>query len=352
MINNGNTGNQTFSDKHPVLNDWGKAIVAAVAAAAVTFALSSHNNEITRRELVKEMSETFTDVKEDMTFRRALETITNEYEEMKQVVKVEKEEIDQLKKENNRLRKEIDDSDKISRAEAYAGEGQYELAIPILASIENKSDEVNALLNNYTSIYEKDVLSKAELLADDGDYEEAKRIIDDALKVVPNSKVLSEERKRIDPKYLNKVANVVRSGNITILGDKDSVTIFGKKYNQGFKSHNDDFAGQFLNTSYSSNITYSLDGNYKQLSGIVGHIDFSGEGTPGESDAGQVYSASVKIWGTTKDKETRELGSFDLSPEDSSYEFKNISVDGIDILEFNIECEGNSEVGVVDLRIR
>lgn len=306
-----------------------------------------------KQAVVQNMSERFAIIEEKMSYESALDKLT-EY-----VADIEKENaeyksnntelnntIDSQEKEIKKLEETVGSYDRISQAEAYAENGEYELAITVLRSIDNKSDEVVALLNEYTGIYEKLIVKDAEALANNGKYDDAISIIDDALKIIPDSQVLKDEKNSVEPKYLNDEVQCYNAENILILEPKESVTITGKKYRHGMYSHDNDFASNFLNNSYSSTISYNLDGKYKQLSGIIGHIDFSGEGTPGQNDAGQVYNARVSIWG-----DDTELGSYELSPKDRSVPF-NVHVDRVDVLEFQIDCGGNSEVGIVELVIR
>lgn len=82
---------------------------------------------------------------------------------------------------------------------------------------------------------------------------------------------------------------------------------------------------------------------YTQLSGGVGHIDFSGSGTIGENDGGQVYDAEITIWGDDK-----EICTISLSANDTATSF-NKSIEGVNILEFRVKCGGNSKVGIAEI---
>ncbi len=82
------------------------------------------------------------------------------------------------------------------------------------------------------------------------------------------------------------------------------------------------------------------------MSGIIGHIDFSGSGTIGKQDGGQVYDAEITIWGDDK-----EIKTIELSANDTTKNFE-VSVTGVKILEFQVKCGGNSKVGIAEIQIR
>lgn len=47
----------------------------------------------------------------------------------------------------------------------------------------------------------------------------------------------------------------------------------------------------------------------------------------------------------------REIKTINLSSDDSTKDF-NIPIDGVNTLEFRIECSGNSRVGIAEIQIR
>ena len=120
----------------------------------------------------------------------------------------------------------------------------------------------------------------------------------------------------------------------------------GKSYRHAIYSQQSDVVGSMFNNAYSANAFYNLDGRYTQLSGIIGSIDFSGSGTIGLQDGGQVYDAEITIWG-----DEQEIATINLSSDDSATEF-NVSVSGVKILEFRVKCGGNSKVGIAEIQIR
>jgi len=85
---------------------------------------------------------------------------------------------------------------------------------------------------------------------------------------------------------------------------------------------------------------------YSQQSDIVGNIDFSGSGTIGKQDGGQVYAAEITIWG-----DEQEIATINLSSDGAAKDF-NVPVSGEKILEFRVKCGGNSKVGIAEIQIR
>ena len=47
----------------------------------------------------------------------------------------------------------------------------------------------------------------------------------------------------------------------------------------------------------------------------------------------------------------REIKTINLSSDDSTKDF-NIPIDGVNTLEFRIECSGNSRVGIAEIQVR
>lgn len=248
-------------------------------------------------------------------------------------------EIDSLKSANNR-------SEQIALAESYASSGNYEVAIPILNEITEKTEGVNALLKEYTTNYESSIISSAESLANDGNYDKAIALIGEALKIVPDSQALLNKKDNVTPTYLVDTVECYKSTNLWLLDSREYIKMSGKSYKHAIFTQQSDIAASMFNRAYSASAFYNLDGQYSQLSGIVGHIDFSGSGTIGENDGGQVYSAEITIWGDDK-----EICNILLSASDTAKEF-NQSIDGVNVLEFRVKCNGNSKVGIAEIQIR
>ena len=170
-------------------------------------------------------------------------------------------------------------------------------------------------------------------------------MIDEALKIVPDSQMLLDKKNTVTPKYLVDTVECYKSENLWRLDSKEYMKMSGKSYKHAIFTQQSDTVASMFNRAYSANAFYNLDGKYSQLSGIVGHIDFSGSGTIGENDGGQVYDAEITIWGDDK-----EICTISLSANDTAKEF-NYSVEGVNILEFRVKCKGNSSVGIAEIQI-
>lgn len=339
-------------------------IIAAVVGAIITGLFSvlifHLGNFSTQDSIVESLSVRFDSVDESMSYEQALQAIYEEVEQLKannttlekslgesntnySTLQSENEnlllEIESLKNANNR-------SEQIALAESYASTGNYEVAIPILNEITEKSEDVNALLKEYITNYESSIISNAESLANNGNYDEAATLINEALKIVPDSPALLDKKNTVTPKYLVDTVECYKSENLWTLDSREYMKMSGKSYKHAIFTQQSDAVASMFNRSYSANAFYNLDGKYTQLSGIIGHIDFSGSGTIGENDGGQVYDAEITIWGDDK-----EICTISLSANDTATSF-NESIEGVNILEFRVKCSGNSKVGIAEIQIR
>ena len=109
----------------------------------------------------------------------------------------------------------------------------------------------------------------------------------------------------------------------------------GQSYRHAIYTSPSDVVSSMFNNPYDATAFYNLEGSYYQLTGTIGHIDFSGSGTIGSNDAGRVYSAEITIW----------------AADDPAVKF-NVPITGVKVLEFRIKCSGNSKVGIADIQIR
>lgn len=335
------------------------AIVGAFITGIFSLLIFHFGNFSTQKSIVESLSVRFDSVDDSMSYEQALQAIYEELEQLKannaalqksleesgdNYIEIKSEndnlqlEIDSLKKENNR-------SEQIALAESYASSGSYEVAIPILNGITEKTEDINALLKEYTTNYESLIISNVESLANNGNYDEATSLIDEALKIIPDSSVLLDKKNRVTPKYLVDTIECYKAENLWLLDSREYITMGGKSYKHAIFSRSSDIGVTMFNNGYSASAFYNLDGQYSQLSGVVGHIDFSGSGTIGENDGGQVYDAEIIIWGDDK-----EICTISLSANNTAKEF-NYSIEGVNILEFRVKCNGNSSVGIAEIQI-
>lgn len=327
--------------------------VATILGVLSTIFFYYDAKQSTEKKIVEALSERYESVDRDMSYEQALEavdrdiqTLTNDNASLQLEKDKLENEVNSLEEKIKSLEEEIDRSEKIAIAESYAASGNYEVAIPILNSISEKTDDIVALLKDYTSNYEISTVTNAELLASNWNFDEAITLIDEALKIVPNSQVLLDKKRDITPKYLVDTIECYKAENLWLLDSKEYIKMSGKSYRHAIYTQQSDIVGSMFNNAYSANVFYNLDGRYNQLSGIFGSIDFSGSGTIGKQDGGQVYDAEITIWG-----DEQEITTINLSSDDAAKDF-NVPISGVKILEFRVKCGGNSKVGIAEIQIR
>lgn len=285
-------------------------------------------------------------VDKEMSYEQALEEVDRHIKTLENDNGVLTDRNNDLEIEISELKDDYDRSQKIEQAESYAASGNYEVAIPILNSIKDKTEDVVALLKVYTVNYEGLIVKDAEELADKGNFAEAVTLINEALEIVPGNQVLLNKKNSVTPQYLVDTIECYKAENLWLLDSKERMKINGKSYRHAIFSQQSDLTGSMFNSAYSANAFYNLDGKYSQLSGIAGHIDFSGSGTIGMNDGGRVYDAEITIWG-----DNEEISTITLLSADPAKDF-NVSIKGVKILEFQIKCSGNSKVGIAEIQIR
>lgn len=328
-------------------------LFVSIVAIAVSIFIHVDTKRSTENKIVEALSERYASVDKEMSYEQALEAIDRDIQTLandKESLQLEKNQLESkvnsLEEEIKFLEEEIDRSEKIARAESYAASGNYEVAIPTLNSIPEKTEDVVALLKDYTANYEISTVANAESLASNWNFDEALSLIDEALKIIPNSQALLDKKRDITPKYLVDTIECYKAENLWLLDSKEYIKMSGKSYRHAIYTQQSDIVGSMFNNAYSANAFYNLDGKYSQLSGIVGSIDFSGSGTIGKQDGGQVYDAEITIWG-----DEQEITTINLSSNDAAKDF-NVLVSGVKILEFRVKCGGNSKVGIAEIQIR
>ena len=328
-------------------------LLVSIVAIVVSIFIYLDTKRSTENKIVEALSERYASVDKEMSYEQALEAVDRDIQTLtndKESLQLEKDQLENkansLEEEIKSLKEEIDRSEKIARAESYAALGNYEVAIPTLNSISEKTEDVVALLKDYTTNYETLIVTEAESLASSWNFDEAVALIDETLKIVPNSQTLIAKKQDITPKYLVETIECYKAENLWLLDSKEYIKMSGKSYRHAIYTQQSDIVGSMFNNAYSANAFYNLDSRYSQLSGIVGSIDFSGSGTIGKQDGGQVYDAEITIWG-----DEREITTISLSSNDAAKDF-NVPISGVKILEFRVKCGGNSKVGIAEIQIR
>lgn len=243
-------------------------LVVGLSGVVATLFVHFDTKHSTEGAIVEALSERYASVDKDMSYEQALEAVDKDIEKLKtdnatlQSENIDlQSEISSLQSEKTNLQNEIsslsDRSEKIARAESYAALGNYEVAIPILNSITEKGEDVLALLKDYTFNYEISIIMDAEALANDGNFDEAITLVDEALKIIPNSQTLLEKKDDITPKYLVDTIECYKAENLWRLDSRDYIKMTGKSYRYAIFSSPSDIVGSMFNNAYSANAFYS-----------------------------------------------------------------------------------------------
>lgn len=318
------------------------SLILAVLTFLSAFYFHYDGKRSVENKIVEILSDRYESVDREMSYEEALETLDKDIKRLE----LENKKVEELELENTNLKIAIEQFNQTERAESYASSGNYGMAISILESIPEKSKDVTLLLNEYIANYESSAIAEAEALANNADFDEALSLIDEALKIVPNSQALKEKKSNITPKYLIDTIECNKAKNLFRLDKKETVTMSGKRYRYAIYSQQTNSVDSLFNNAYSAFAVYNLEGKYSQLSGIIGHIDFSGSGTIGMNDSGQVYDSEITIFG-----DDTEIGIITLRSSDDAKDF-NFPVVGVNKLEFQVKCSGNSKVGIAEIKIR
>ena len=256
--------------------------IIAALAGAVAGALSTHVLESSSIEkaIVRTLSKYYDFIDISMGYEEALGKSYEEYEKVKAELADRISEAEQKENENNDLKKEYDilkqeseqlskelnaskrTEDIITQAKKYADEGRFDLAISMIGSVDlNANHDAQVLEKDYIERFEQQTIENANRYVNSGDYDTADSIIAEALSAIPNSATLSDTREKIaklQPQYLLDVLQPYeRSGYEEFRGP--SFTMGGEEYTNGFI------------LSFHGKAYFNLNGNYKVISGIIGH---------------------------------------------------------------------------------
>ena len=212
------------------------SIIGALITVVGSILVFVLGNFSTQDSIVESLSVRFNSVDSSMSYEQALQSIYEEVEQLKANNSM-------LQSKNEALQSEIDSSksasirsEQIALAESYASSGKYEVAIPILNEITEKTEDINALLKDYTINYEASIISNAESLANNGNYDEATTLIDGALKIVPASQALLDKKNTVTPKYLVDTVECYKAENLCLLDNREYIKMSGKSYNHSILS--------------------------------------------------------------------------------------------------------------------
>jgi tetratricopeptide (TPR) repeat protein len=315
-----------------------------VALIGVGVAVYVHNDtkNSTENKIVEALSERYASVDKEMNYEQALAAVDKDIELLKSENSTLQSKNADLKYEVSSLHTELseaqsafanstDRADNIVRAESYVAVGDYETAIEILNSIAPKDGTVDALLKDYNIKFEMQISSKADSLVNEQRFDEAVSLIDNALRIVPNSHTLTVKRSEVENR---KPVSMYLVDTLTPYTSNDFELISGY-LEMGGERYRKSFTLQGYGGNGVSNAVYNLKGQYTSLSFTISVI--SSEGYLNNRE-------QINIW---LDDEVVE--TIDMSIEDIPKEY-TFSLIGVQRLKLEIP-RGNgfhSLVGVAE----
>lgn len=304
------------------------AIVEAVLALVVGYALYLVQEDSIEKKTVETISGYFDEVDEDMSYDEVLQFLYQSSKEKDDIISSLSEENEKLKELEAQFSSEESNEKIISSAQTHASADDYEMAIAILKSVANRTPQMEVMLTDYAGLYEAQIITQVDTYVSEKQYDKATDCIDYALKILPDSSVLKQKRSSVissEPQNLMDVLEPYEKNGYTEKKMGEFMEMGGKRYSGGFQ----------LGTSYyTSYAVFNLDGQYKELSGIIGHVDGSGD----RDDVVTIYGDGVL------------LKTIDIVSKDLPQEF-SIKVVGVKQLIFE-RSDGSVQTGFAELIIQ
>ena len=239
------------------------ALITTLGSVLIFFLGNFSTQATLEKNTVETLSEYFDSIDKDMSYKQALQTVYEDY-------KNTKDEKDKLQEQLNAKQNEADAEKKIKEVietvSSLSDKGNYEKALSILNGVEDKTPEMELLLVDITGKFETQIIDKASNLQGEGKYDEAVEIIDNALKILPNSNDLSTKKEKI-------IAE--KPQNFMDVCEPYETSYNYEKYINGetFQMSGQDRTNGFTIMGYDNQALANLDGKYKELSFDVGHVD-------------------------------------------------------------------------------
>lgn len=261
-----------MSDRKQLIHDIVFLGIIPIAGIFLSCLLTWYlTNLSTEKSAVKDLSLIFETIDEKMQYEEAMKIAYETSLEKSETIKEQASTIEKLRSDNKKLDADLETekNEAIEAAKQYAAEEKFELAITTLKGIHKGSELVEALLNEYEKQFEANLSQKIESLILEKRYDEASELVSNALKVMPDSKFLKDEKQYINDKKPRYMLNILSPYEKYYYKDYsgDGMQMGGEKYFHGFSLD--------LLCDYSY-VIFNLNGNYSNLEGIVGHIDGSG----------------------------------------------------------------------------
>ncbi len=304
------------------------AIVEAILALIVGFILYFFQADSIEKKTVETLAGYFDEIDKNMSYEQVMNFL---YESSKEKDEI----IESLRSENQELIafKEIISSDDynketIDSAQAFADSGKYEKALAILNSVSNKTPQMEVMINEIQKDYENQIITRIDSMIYEEKYDEAILEIDNALKIIKNSPKLEQKKEALAKSKPQIFMNIFRPYESKGYYEKTSgqfMEMGSTKYYNGFQ------LGESWSTAYA---IFNLNGSYQNLSGIIGHVDGSGD----SDKTVLIFADGILI-------ETYEIGYQNLP-----FEF-SVNVTGVKQLKIE-RTDGSTQTGFAELIIK
>lgn len=304
------------------------AVVEAILAFVVGYALYLVQEHTIETKTVETIAGYFDEVDENMSYDEVLQFLYESSKEKDEIIaslSQENEDLSQLKEQvsSKEANEEI-----VSSAQTYAASDDYEMAIAILNSVINKTPQMEVMLTDYAGRYEAQTIAQVDTYISQEKYDEATEYIEHALVILPDSSILEQKKASVlnaRPQNLMNVLQPYEKNGYTEKNSGEFMEMGGTRYSGGFQ----------LGTSYyTSYAIFNLNGQYTKISGIIGHVDGSG-------DNDKVVTISLD--GVLKE-------TIDIAYKDLPQEF---SIDVTGVKQLIIErSDGSTQTGFAELMIR
>lgn len=239
------------------------ALITTLGSVLIFFLGNFSTQATLEKNTVETLSEYFDSVDKDMSYKQALQTIYEDYNNIKN----ENSELQvQLSTAQSQVNKDKKSKEVIDTANSFANLGNYEKALSILNEVEEKTPEMELLITDYSGKYESQIIDNASDLQEGGKYDEAVEIIDNALKVLPNSNDLISKKEKVIAEKPQNFMDVCEpyetSYNYKKFINGETFQMSGQQRTNGFTI-----------MGYNNQALSNLNGQFKELCFDVGHVD-------------------------------------------------------------------------------
>lgn len=251
------------------------AVVEAILAFVVGYALYFVQADSLEQKAVETLAEYFDEIDEDMSYEQVMKFLYEDSHKKDEIIATLNHQNEELAEELTSLKEGItsDEATKevINSAQTYANSSDYVMALAVLNSVTNKNDQMKVMIDDYQKKYEAQIIAEADSLVYQEKYNEATSLIDNALQVLQGSPTLEQKREAVLKSMPQTFMNVLHPYEVRGYSEKISgqfMEMGGTRYFNGFQ------LGTSWETSYA---IFNLNAQYTQITGIIGHVDGSGE---------------------------------------------------------------------------